>query len=77
MRYYVNEDKGDNAATIHDVESPTARASCYPQDKKPQNGRWWGPFLSKTDAWKCAENTGRKTYGECENCLSGTKKQGW
>ena len=75
MPYNVNEDKGDNSAIIHDDKSP--RGTCHPQDKKPQNGQWYGPFLSKSDAWDCAKNTGRRTYGEDPHCLSGEKVYRW
>lgn len=73
MAYQVNEDKFNRggSAIIHDDTSPFV--NCHPQDKHSKNGQWYGPFLSKSDAWQCAKNTGRKVHGECANCLSGKK----
>ena len=62
MVYYVNEDKGDNAATIH-------RDGCsyaMERDKKKQNGEWHGPFTSKDEALEVAQNTGRRDVKEAE-----------
>ena len=67
LRYYANEDKGDNAATIHDVESPTAQPSCFPQKKNPENGEWW-PCATLDEAFAKARETGRANVVPCCNC---------
>ena len=65
MVYYVNEDKGDNAATIHRDDCPYATE----RGKKPENGKWHGPLTSIEEALEIARNTGRRDVkkAECVN----------
>ena len=64
MEYYVNEDIPDNAATVHTSECRYAQKRC----KKPEDGKWCGPFADRESAWKCAEATGRRNVRFCSHC---------
>ena len=60
MAYHVNEDKPTNKATVHTVGcSHTPK-----QVKKPQNGKWHGPFNTKGEALETARNTDRRDVEE-------------
>ena len=63
MVFYVNEDKPDNLATMHQ-EGGSCRV---PQAKQEADGRWHGPFASKYEALRVARETHRPVK-ECGRC---------
>ena len=46
MAFYVNEDKPDKLATVHQNQGPCR----VPQPKQAKDGRWHGPFDSKDES---------------------------
>ena len=63
MAFYVNEDKPDNLATVHQNQGP-----CHvPQPKQAKDGRWHGPFDSKDESLRVARETHRPVK-ECGRC---------
>ena len=59
MAYHVNEDKGDNAATVH--KDGCGHISQY---KQPKDGRWYYDIASREEALEVARNTGRSDVRE-------------
>ena len=53
MAFYVNEDKPDNLATVHQIQGPCR----VPQPKQAKDGRWHGPFDSKGESLRVARET--------------------
>ena len=64
MAFWVNEDRPDNSAIIHRDD----RSCEVPQDKKPEDGGWRGPFDTKEKAEQVARDTGRKVVRGCQIC---------
>ena len=63
MAFYVNEDKPDNLATVHQNDGPCR----VPQAKREADGQWYGPFDSKEEAMLVARETYRPIR-ECRRC---------
>ena len=63
MAYYVNEDKPDNFATVHQNQGPCR----VPRRKQEADGKWHGPFGSKGEALRVARETHRPIR-ECRRC---------
>lgn len=61
MSFWVNEDKGDNSAIIHRDDCPCN----VPRYKKPEDGKWHGPYDTENEAMQVARNTGRKIVKVC------------
>lgn len=64
MRYYVNEDKPTNRATVHE----STCGFCTPGYKDPKNGGWWGPYATSAEAFARARETGRANVAGCGSC---------
>ena len=60
MVYHVNEDKGDNAATVHKDGCGHAKDRA----KQREDGQWYGRLTSKDEALAVARNTGRRVVRE-------------
>ena len=61
--FYVNDDKPDNLATVHQDQGPCR----VPQPKKGADGRWHGPFDSRGEALRVASEI-RRPVKECRRC---------
>ena len=65
MAFYVNEDRPDNAATVH----RTGGSCKVPRIKLERDGGWYGPFDNKAEALRVACETGRLSKRECSICI--------
>ena len=64
MPYWVNEDRPTNRAIIHRDDCPHGA----PQYKKPEDGKWHGPYATLREAKRVAYGTGRSIVRGCETC---------
>ena len=65
MVYHVNEDKGDNAATVHKDGCGHAKD----RDKQREDGQWYSDIVSLEEALEIARNTGRRDVRE-HDCVN-------
>ena len=65
MAFFVNEDKPTSKAIIHRDGGPCE----VPRPKLEQDGRWYGPFDSESEAIRVAlDETNCRDVRECKVC---------